>query len=232
MNKLQSKQRLLFLLVMLAATVAHADELRYNQVRLSAQQSAPVSNDTMHVTLSTFGEDQDPTKLARQINTDMEWALSLAKTEKQVAVSTGNYQTYPVRHKNEHQGWRGQQDLELEGEDTRGISDLVGKLQDKLQVKTIRFSVSDRKRHAVENRLIGQALDAFRERAGIIGDNLQASSYRLVDIDVNTATRQPPVPYQARMSSMAMEEAAPVAVEAGKSQVTVSVSGTIELQLP
>jgi hypothetical protein len=29
-----------------------------------------------------------------------------------------------------------------------------------------------------------------------------------------------------------MEEAAPVAVEAGESQVTVTVSGTIELQLP
>lgn len=232
MNGLPSKQLLLCLMIMLTTAVAHADELRYNQVRLQAQQSAPVSNDTMHVTLSAFAEHQDPAKLARQINTDMEWALSLAKADKEIAVSTGNYQTYPVRHKNEHQGWRGQQDLELEGEDTGRISDLVGKLQERLQVKTIRFSVSDRKRHAVENRLIGQALDAFRERAGIIGDNLQADSYRVVDIDVNTATRQPPVPYQARMSSLAREEAAPVAVEAGESQVTVTVSGTIELQLP
>lgn len=232
MYRLHPKQHLFFLLAMLATLVAHADDLRYNQVRLQAQQSMPVSNDTMHVTLSTFAEDRDPAKLARQINTDMEWALSLAKSEKEIAVSTGNYQTYPVRHKNEHQGWRGQQDLELEGEDTRRISDLVGKLQERLQVKTIRFSVSDRKRHAVENQLIGQALDAFRERAGIIGDNLQASSFRVVEINVDTATRRPPVPYQARMSSMAMEEAAPVAVEAGESQVTVTVSGTIELQLP
>jgi predicted secreted protein len=162
----------------------------------------------------------------------MEWALSLAKTEKKVSVNTGNYQTYPVLHKNEHKGWRGQQDLELEGEDTRRISDLVGKLQERLQVKTIRFSVSDKKRHAVENRLISEALDAFRERAGIIGENLQANSFRIVDINVDTATRRPPVPYQARMSSMAMKEDVPVAVEAGESQVTVTVSGTIELQLP
>lgn len=232
MCRLHSRQGVFFLLAMLATLAAHADELRYNQIRLQAQQSMPVSNDTMHVTLSTFAEDRDPAKLARQINTDMEWALSLAKNEKQVTVSTGNYQTYPVLHKNEHQGWRGQQNLELEGEDTRRISDLVGKLQERLQVKTIRFTVSDRKRHAVENQLIGQALDAFRERAGIIGDNLRASSFRVVNIDVNTATQRPPVPYQARVSSMAMAEAAPVAVEAGESQVTVTVSGTIELQLP
>jgi len=219
------------LMVMLAMAGAHADDLRYNQVRLQAQQSEPVSNDTMHVTLSTYGEDRDPAKLAQQINTDMEWALSLAKAEKQISVSTGNYQTYPVHHKNEHKGWRGQQNLELEGEDTRRISDLVGKLQERLQVKTIRFSVSDQKRHALENRLIGQALNAFKVRAGIIGDNLQASGYRVVDINVSTATQRPPVPYQTRMSTASME-AAPVAVEAGESNVTVTVSGTIELQLP
>jgi predicted secreted protein len=228
---MKSGQHLFSLMVMLAMAGAHADDLRYNQVRLQAQQSESVSNDTMHVTLSTYGEDRDPAKLAQQINTDMEWALSLAKAEKQISVSTGNYQTYPVHHKNEHKGWRGQQNLELEGEDTRRISDLVGKLQERLQVKTIRFSVSDQKRHALENRLIGQALDAFKVRAGIIGDNLQASGYRVVDINVNTATQRPPVPYQARMSTASME-AAPVAVEAGESNVTVTVSGTIELQLP
>jgi len=226
-----SKYGLLFLPALLAMATAHADELRYNQVRLQAQQSEPVSNDTMHVSLSTYGEAQDPARLARQINSDMQWALSRAKTETEIQVSTGNYQTYPVRENNKHKGWRGQQDLMLEGEDTQHISDLVGKLQEKLQVKTIRFSVSERKRHAVENRLIGRALDAFKTRAGIIGDNLQAGGYRIVDIHVNTATQRPPIPYQARMSATAMESA-PVAVEAGESTVTVTVSGTIELQLP
>ena len=231
MYRLQSRHWVFSLLIMLLTSTVHADELRYNQVRLQAQRTESVSNDTMHVTMSTHGEAQDPAKLARQINSDMEWALSLAKTDKQISVSTGNYQTYPVHHKNEHKGWRGQQNLELEGEDTRRISDLVGKLQERLQVKTIRFSVSDQKRHAVENRLIGQALDAFKVRAGIIGENLQAGSYRVIDINVNTATQRPPVPYQARMSTTAME-AAPIAVEAGESNVAVTVSGTIELQLP
>lgn len=232
MNRTRPAHALFLLLIMLVTTLAHAEEPRYNQVRLQAQQSEAVGNDTMHVTLGTFAEDRDPAKLAGQINADMEWALSLAKADKEITVRTGNYQTWPVRHKNEHKGWRGQQDLELEGEDTQAISSLTGKLQERLQVKTIRFSVSEDKRHAVENRLIGKALDAFRERAGIIGDNLQAGGYRVVNIDVNTSTRQPPVPYQARMSSMAKEEAAPVAVEAGESRVTVTVSGTIELQLP
>lgn len=221
---------LLAVLAMPGASGADTPQ-RYNQIRLQAQQTESVSNDTMHVTLSTYAELRDAAELAKRINSDMEWALALAASYTGVAVSTGGYQTYPVYRDNVQKGWRGQQDLELEGADTRRIGELTGRLQEKLQVKGIRFSVSEAKREAVENRLIGRALDAFKTRAGLIGDNLQAHSYRLVDLDINTAAQRPPVPYPVRMSAARME-AAPVAVEAGESDITVTVSGTIELQLP
>ena len=67
---------------------------------------------------------------------------------------------------------------------------------------------------------------------GIVGKNLQASDYRIVDINVGTSSQRPPVMYQARMSSMAMEAGDAVAVEGGESDVQVTVSGTIELQIP
>jgi uncharacterized protein YggE len=38
--------------------------------------------------------------------------------------------------------------------------------------------------------------------------------------------------YQARMATMAMESSDAVAVEGGESDVQVTVSGTIELQIP
>jgi predicted secreted protein len=232
MEKLSIRNVVLLCTGLLAAAAAGAEVLRYNQVTLQAQQSEAVANDTMHVTLRTFDEGPDPARLAAGINRDMEWALALAREDKDLDVRTGNYQTYPVRHKNEHKGWRAQQDLELEGRDTEAISALVGRLQEKLQVSSIRFSVSDDRRIAVENRLIAAALDAYRERARIIGDNLGANGYRLVDIHVNSAgQRPPPIPYQARMATVA-SEAAPIAVEAGESRITVTVNGSIELLLP
>jgi predicted secreted protein len=161
----------------------------------------------------------------------MEWALALAGDYEGVALGTGGYQTYPVYRDNVQKGWRGQQTLELKGKDTRRIGELTGRLQEKLQVKGIRFSVSDARRHEVENRLIGRTLDAFKTRAGLVAENLKARSYRLVELDINTAAQRPPVPYPTRMTAAAME-AAPVAVEAGESDVSVTVSGTIELQLP
>lgn len=208
------------------------DELRYNQVRLQSQQTEAVSNDTMHVSMNTYAEMQDPAKLAAKINNDMEWALQQAKQVQGVKINTGSYQTWPITRKEVTTGWRGQQDLVLESADTETLSRLVGQLQDRLQIKSMSFTVSDEKRAGVENRLIDAALDAFKQRAGIIGNNLKASGFRIVEINVNTSTQRPPMLRQARMASMSMEASDAVAVEGGESDVSVTVNGTIELRIP
>lgn len=217
-------------LLVLACSAQADDAVRYNQVHLQAQQSRAVSNDTMHVTLNTYADMQDAAALAERINRDMEWALARASAFAGVKVSTGAYQTWPVYRENIKKGWRGQQSLVLESTDTQGLSQLAGQLQEKLQIKSMNFSVSDERRTEVENSLIRMALDAFKQRAGIVGDNLQATGYRLVDININTSSQRPPVVYQAR--AMALEAAAPVAAEAGESDIQVTVNGTIELLIP
>lgn len=218
------------LMTWVTAAVAET-ELRYNQVHLQSEQSESVSNDTMHVSLGTYAEHRDPADLARQINKDMEWALALAKQVKDVKVSTGSYQTWPITNNKVTTGWRGQQSLELESKDTESLARLAGELQEQLQIKSMNFSVSDEKRRAVENRLIGAALDAFKERARIVGDNLQANSYRIVDINIGTSGHAPPVMYKARMA-MAMEASDAVSVEGGESDIRVNVNGSIELLIP
>ena len=219
-------------LTVLPAVRADDTPPRYNQVRLQAQQSESVSNDTMHVTLNTYAEMQDPAKLAARINQEMDWALEKAKQYSEIKVSTGSYQTWPVTRKEVTTGWRGQQNLTLEGRDTELLSQLTGELQKKLKIKSMSFSVSDEKRIAVENRLIDAALNAFKVRALIVGENLNARGYRIVDINVGASAQRPPVMYQARVATMAMESNDSVAVEGGESDVQVSVSGTIELDIP
>jgi predicted secreted protein len=217
---------------LLACPVAADEAPRYNLVRLQSQETEAVSNDTMHVTLTASGERRDAAELASQVNADMAWALDLAKRHADVKVSTGNYRTWQVRHDNKMKGWQARQDLVLESRDTRTLSQLTGLLQEKLQVDSMRFSVSDETRTAVENRLIELALQAFKVRAGIIGDKLQASGYRIVDLDVGTLAQQPPVVYRARGAVAAMESDMPVATEGGESDIQVTVSGTIELTMP
>ena len=225
---------LLLICALAASPAVRADEppMRYNQVRLQAQQSESVSNDTLHVTLNTYAEMQDAAKLAARINQDMDWALAQAKQYSDVKVSTGSYQTWPVTRKEVTTGWRGQQNLMLESQDTETLSKLTGELQGKLKVKSMSFSVSDEKRIAVENRLIDTALNAFKVRALIVGENLNAKGYRIVDVNIGTSAQRPPVMYQARVATLAMESNDSVAVEGGESDVQVTVSGTIELDIP
>jgi predicted secreted protein len=225
-------KKMIMLCLLVWATGVWADtDLHYNQVHLQSQQSESVSNDTMHVTLGTHAEQRDPASLARKINEDMEWALSKAKQVKGVKVSTGSYQTWPITNKKVTTGWRGQQNLELESKDTGSLARLAGELQDRLQIKSMNFTVSDDKRMAVENRLIEAALNAFKDRARIVGDNLKADGYRIVDINIGTSGQAPPVRHMPRMA-MAMEANNTVAVEGGESDVQVTVSGTIELFIP
>ena len=226
------KPMLLLCLAVIASPGFADDELRYNQIRLQSRQTESVSNDTMHVTLQTYAEMQDPAKLAARINQEMEWALAQAKQQKGVKVRTGSYQTWPVTRKEVTTGWRGQQDLILESRDTQALSRLTGQLQDKLQINSMSFSVSDEKRVTVENRLIDLALNAFKERARIVGDNLKADGYRIVELNVGTSTARPPMMHQARVASMSAGASDAVAVEGGESDVRITVNGTIELQIP
>ncbi|MGB7933998.1 MAG: SIMPL domain-containing protein [Gammaproteobacteria bacterium] len=221
----------LLLACFMAAVHADTDSF-YNRVRLQAQQLESVSNDTMHVTLNTFGEAREPSSLATRINEDMEWALGIAKRQRGITSRTGSYQTYPVYKDNVLTGWRGEQSLELEGKDIRDISRLVGELQKKLQVKSMSFSVSDEKRTEVENRLIRLALDAFKARAAIVVDNLHATGYRIVEMTISTSSQRPPAPYPVGRMTATIQAESRVAVEAGESDVSVMVSGTVELSLP
>ena len=51
-------------------------------------------------------------------------------------------------------------------------------------------------------------------------------------MNVGTSAQRPPVMRQARVATMAMASNDSVAVEGGESDVQVTVSGTIELDIP
>ena len=222
---------LVLVLLMSGLAFANDEDRKYNQIRFQAQTSESIANDRMQVILNAYGEDDEPSRLAGKINQDMEWALEKVRTEKAVKASSGGYQTFPVYRKEVVIGWRGRQDLTLESGDVSALSRLVGQLQERLQVRSMSFSVSDETRSAVENRLIGEALDAFKERARIVQKNFQAKGYRLVDLNINTSSPVPPPIPRGMVRMASAEEQAPVSVEAGESKVTVSVNGVIELRV-
>jgi len=219
-----------FILIVVTTNQATAadEALRYNQIHFQVERSRPVENDRMQAVLSVTAEDDNAARLADQINRSMDTALKTAKARVKVEVRTGGYRTYPVYNKEKIQRWRATQELLLESSDFAELGNLIGQLQERLQVASINFSVSSARRAAVEDELIAQALDAFKQRAELVRKQLAAKGYRIVDVSLNTGGGQP-VPI---MRSLTMEatSVAPPAVEAGTSTLSVNVGGVIELQ--
>ncbi len=219
-----------FVSALLSGTAVAADEApRYNQIHFQVERNRPVDNDRMHAVLAVTAEDDSAARLADQVNRSMDWAVKTAKMRTGVEVHSGGYRTYPVYNKEKIQRWRATQELLLEGPDFAELGSLIGQLQERLQVTSINFSVSAERRRAVEDELIAQALDAFKQRAELVRRQFAAKSYRIVDVSINAGGGQP-VPVMVRASSRDAGSVAPPALEAGTSILTVNAGGTIELQ--
>lgn len=220
---------LLLALLLWGLQATAAEEPRYQQVHFQVERNQQVGNDQMQVWLSAQAEGNDPAGLARTINETMEWALARGAGREGMRLKTGNYRTQALRDKDRLRGWQVSQDLHIEGTDSPAISTLVGELQERLQVRSMGFSVSNEARREAEEQLMEAALRAFQERAAHIRRIMGAKDHRLVSASIQTGGHFPGPVLRAQTASMEM--AAP-AVQAGESEVRVTVAGSIELIMP
>jgi predicted secreted protein len=218
--------------LLLAALSAAAAEppLHYNTVELQAEAQREVQNDLLNASLYVELNDPSPAGLANAMNKSVNEALQTAKEQKGVRVRSGNNQTFPVYTKgNVLQGWRGRAEIRIESKDFEAASALIGKLQARMQLGNMTFSVSPEARRATENELISEAIGAFKARAEIVKAALAGRSYKLQRMNVANGYNGPqPRMAMARMATSA-QEVAPPNLEAGVSLVTVTVNGAIEV---
>jgi len=212
---------------------AAADEppLTYERVELSVSAEADVDNDTLSAVLYAQRQGGDAAVLAGEVNREVLQAVAAAKKVADVKVQTLGYQTSPVYEKQRLVGWRVQQSIRLESRDAARLSELIGELQAALAVQSIGYSISPDRRLQEEDRLIGEAILRFNQRADLITRQLGHADYRLVRLAVDTSESGPrPQPFRA-MAMEAPRGASPPVLEAGTEMVEVRVRGTIELQL-
>lgn len=212
-------------------TILAEDETLFNQIHINAQVERNVENDQLEVTMLVEKQGSKPEEIAAEVNEAMQWALDLADDKNEIEVSTRSYQTFPIYKNRLIVGWRATQELFLKSVEITDLTDLVGKLQERLQVKHMQFSPTRETRVKIENELISEAMGAFRQRAEIINQHMDEKNYRIINLHVNTGNSGPVIFREAMVSraanmDMAMEMAP--AVEAGTSKVVVTVSGSIQ----
>ena len=214
------------------SAVAHDAAPTYDRVNFRVSATQEVNNDTLVAIMYYERNGQQPTTMADDVNRTVAWAVDLTGKTSGIKVQTLQYRQEPIYHKQSISSWRVRQSIRLESLDATALGSLVGELQKRLSVSSMRYTISPGVRQEVEDELIAQALDRFRRRGKLIAGELGRPDYRIVNIDVATSG-QTPVPMRMRAVSAMAESSSVTAptLEPGVQSLTVRVSGTIELDV-
>ncbi len=209
---------------------AQADTQRYNQISLRAEAQQAVNNDTLTVILYAEEQHADPTRLAERITQRLNEGLERARAVEGVQVSSGNRRSHPVYDdKNSITGWRERAEIRLESNDFAALATLTGDLLKGLSLSGMQFSLSPEARQSSEEELIGDAIDAFRQRASLVTEKLGGSDYKIVNLNLHTQSPGPIYPRNAMLMRSEADSTAPN-VEAGEASVSVQADGVIEIR--
>lgn len=205
-----------------------------NVVQLTASGSVEVGQDLLSITLNTTREGADANAVQAQLKTALDAALGEAKKSAQpgqMDVRTGNFSLYPRYGRDGKSiGWQGSTELVLEGRDFARISSTAGKIQT-LTLANVSFGLSREQRAKVEGEAQSMAIDRFKARATEIARGFGLTGYTLREVNVSADDQGfAPRPRVLAMQAKAMVADAPVSVEAGKTAVVVTVSGSVQLK--
>jgi len=199
---------------------------------VSASAQSTVANDRMLATLRAEAEGPDAAEAASEVNARVARALAKARAVRGVEPATAGYSTYPITEagSNRTVRWRVSQGVTLESADFAALAALVTRLQseDKLLISGIAFSVSPAARNAAEDALIKEAVRAWQQRAQVAAAEFGASSWRPGHVAIQGS--EPPRAQPMFRAQAAGVAAAAVNVEAGTSDVAVSVTGEVILE--
>ena len=231
---METKMKLLILLISLSVLtpLAFAHDVQPEGIiNLQATASMEIETDTMLATVAVEAENYDPAVLAKKINEQMSWAMATAKPFSDIKVKGGQYTTHQIYNKRIFKAWRGTQTITLESKNTAELGKLIGLLQKKLLIKSLRYHVSKEKVQAVNKTLIKQAISNFREQALVITKEFGKNKYVINQVNVNANNRHQPV-YRARSYMKAdamMAESAPANLQQNSSNIQVNVNGSIRI---
>ncbi|MFT4021127.1 MAG: SIMPL domain-containing protein [Acinetobacter sp.] len=205
-----------------------------NLINLQADATREVSNDQMQAILYIEKNNRNPSELASQVTQALNQAFAISRQYPQVKVTTGTQNTQPIYDdKNKLKEWRAHAEIQLISTDFKATSQLMSQLQNSFQTDSVNFSVSEKLRKKVENELIVEASKSFQQRAQLLSQAWNKSSYQLINLNLNTSTNRPQPYLRANLmkASAPISDSAPTQeVSAGESKISVSANGSIELR--
>jgi len=204
-----------------------------NVLQLSASGTVEVQQDLLSMTLSTMRDGTDAAAVQSQLKAALDAALTEARKTAQpgqLDVRTGNFSLVPrYTREGKINGWQGSTELVLEGRDFPRITQAAGRITT-LNVGNVGFALSRDQRTRIEVEAQTIAIDAFKQKAGELAKGFGFGGYTLREVSVNSNQGDPGRPRMMAAQAKSFSSDAAVPVEAGKTSVVVTVSGSVQLK--
>jgi predicted secreted protein len=204
-------------------------------VAVTGAATGSVQNDRMQATVRVEAENASAAQAASDVNARMAKALARAKAVPAVEAKSAGYSTWQTWEKGKPSRWKVVQSLQLTSTDFAALSALVSRLQDDdgMLISGIAFSVAPETRRKAEDALTREAIRSWQQRAATAADALGYGSWRAGRVTVSTGDFVAAPRADAMMRAQASPAAgAPVAVEGGVTELTVTVTGEALLDNP
>lgn len=203
-----------------------------NVVSLMASATVEVAKDQMSVVFTTTREGADAGVVQSQLKQALDAALAEARKvakPTQLEVQTGNFSLSPrYTPKGTINGWAGSTELVVEGRDMPAIAQLTGRIST-MTIARVGFSLSREAREKVEADVSAQAIARYRAKAEQVAKQFGFTGFALREVQVSSNEAMPvgqPMLMRAQAAKIGDES---LPVEAGKANVTASVSGSVKL---
>lgn len=203
----------------------------YDRVDLNVSAERQVENDIMVAVVYAEVEANSQARAADEVNQAIRFAADRARATDGIQQQTQRYTTRPV-YANDRRiiGWVARQSLRLESMDAEALSTLLGELQTRVAIESLGSSLSKAARDAAEDGVISEAIAQFQRRAGQIASEFGRDGYRLVHLSVGSYAAIPEMAQFRGLNAAAAADTVTLpTIEAGLQTVSVTVSGTIEL---
>ena len=202
---------------------------------LDATVAIDVIPDLAVITLAAEAQGPDAAPITREVQQAINAALAQAKATAGVSAQTGSFATNQrFNNKGVRDGWTVRAELILKAKDFAVLGTLAGKLaQQKLMIVSSGFELSNELREREESGLIERGIAAFRSKAQIASRAFGFGNFTLREVNLGSigGAAPPMAPKVFAMRGMASSaaDAEPMAVEAGKATLTLTVNGTVEM---
>ena len=220
----------------LGASAENADSPNKSSTfQFATQVSRTVDKDLMLVDVYSRKSGKNLPELKKTVSANLNYVLEQAKKNSSIEVAAdgiSNYADYDSKGK--VSGWVAEGHLQLKGKDFDAIAKVLENLGENVAIGQIEFSVSPEKMVALEDEMTLEIIKQFQHKAEVIQKGLNAKSYVLSDVQLDTpnganvdysSTRL----YAAEASAVSFKSSADqLPLEAGKQTISASASGKVK----